>query len=98
MKNKYYKQSVQRLNFLSQEKIDNMRKNDIMTLGQLSNTKKSVVNEIDFEKSEIDRIFSELQLLDLGIAKIPYRVNSFVRYFLYIYFILSHIQISSKVF
>ena len=40
-----------------------------MTLGQLSNTKKSALNEIGFENSEIDRIFSELQLLDLGIAK-----------------------------
>lgn len=69
MENKYYKQSVQRLDFLSQEKIDNMKKNDIMTLGQLSNTKKSALNEIGFENSEIDRIFSELQLLDLGIAK-----------------------------
>ncbi|MBP3830994.1 MAG: hypothetical protein ILA02_01240 [Clostridia bacterium] len=69
MENKYYKQSVQRLDFLSQEKIDNMKKNDIMTLGQLSNTKKSVLNEIGFENSEIDKIFSELQLLDLGIAK-----------------------------
>ena len=62
MENKYYKQSVQRLDFLSQEKIDNMKKNDIMTLGQLSNTKKSALNEIGFENSEIDRIFSELQL------------------------------------
>lgn len=69
MENKYYKQSVQRLDFLSQEKIDNMKKNDIMTLGQLSNTKKSALNEMGFENSEIDRIFSELQLLDLGIAK-----------------------------
>ncbi len=69
MENKYYKQSVQRLDFLSQEKIDNMKKNDIMTLGQLSNTKKEFLNKIGFENSEIDRIFSELQLLDLGIAK-----------------------------
>lgn len=69
MENKYYKQSVQRLDFLSQNKIDNMKKNDIMTLGQLSNTKKEFLNEIGFENSEIDRIFSELQLLDLGIAK-----------------------------
>lgn len=69
MENKYYRQSVQRLDFLSQNKIDNMKKNDILTLGQLSNTKKSALNEIGFENSEIDRIFSELQLLDLGIAK-----------------------------
>lgn len=69
MENKYYKQSVQRLDFLSQEKIDNMKKNDILTLGQLSNTKKEFLNKIGFENSEIDRIFSELQLLDLGIAK-----------------------------
>ncbi len=69
MENKYYKQSVQRLDFLSQNKIDNMKKNDILTLGQLSNTKKEFLNEIGFENSEIDRIFSELQLLDLGIAK-----------------------------
>ncbi len=69
MENKYYKQSVQRLDFLSQNKIDNMKKNDIFTLGQLSNTKKEFLNKIGFENSEIDRIFSELQLLDLGIAK-----------------------------
>ena len=69
MKNKYYTQSVQRLDFLNQEKIDNMKKNDILTLGQLSNTNKKFLNEIGFENSEIDRIFSELQLLDLGIAK-----------------------------
>lgn len=69
MENKYYKQSVQRLDFLNQEKIDNMKKNGILTLGQLSNTKKSFLNEIGFENSEIDKIFTELQLLDLGIAK-----------------------------
>jgi mevalonate kinase len=69
MENKYYKQSVQRLDFLNQEKIDNMKKNGILTLGQLSNTKKSFLNEIGFENSEIDKIFAELQLLDLGIAK-----------------------------
>ena len=69
MGNKYYNQSVQRLDFLSQNKIDNMKKNDILTLGQLSNTKKEFLNKIGFENSEIDRIFSELQLLDLGIAK-----------------------------
>ena len=59
MENKYYKQSVQRLDFLNQEKIDNMKKNGILTLGQLSNSKKSF----------LDKIFTELQLLDLGIAK-----------------------------
>lgn len=69
MENKYYRQSVQRLDFLSQNKIDNMKKNDILTLGQLSNTKKEFLNKIGFENSEIDRIFGELQLLDLGIAK-----------------------------
>lgn len=69
MENKYYEQSVQRLDFLSQNKIDNMKKNDILTLGQLSNTKKEFLNKIGFENLEIDRIFSELQLLDLGIAK-----------------------------
>ena len=69
MGNKYYNQSVQRLDFLSQNKIDNMKKNDILTLGQLSNTKKEFLNKIGFENSEIDKIFSELQLLDLGIAK-----------------------------
>ena len=69
MENKYYKQSVQRLDFLNQEKIDNMKKNGILTLGQLSNSKKSFLNEIGFENSEIDKIFTELQLLDLGIAK-----------------------------
>ena len=69
MENKYYRQSVQRLDFLSQNKIDNMKKNDILTLGQLSNTKKEFLNKIGFKNSEIDRIFSELQLLDLGIAK-----------------------------
>ena len=61
MENKYYKQSVQRLDFLNQDKIDNMKKNDILTLGQLSNTKKEFLNKIGFEKSEIDRIFRELQ-------------------------------------
>ena len=69
MENKYYKQSVQRLDFLNQEKIDNMKKIGILTLGQLSNSKKSFLNEIGFENSEIDKIFTELQLLDLGIAK-----------------------------
>ena len=69
MENKYYKQSVQRLDFLNQEKIDNMKKNGILTLGRLLNTKKSFLNEIGFENSEIDKIFTELQLLDLGIAK-----------------------------
>lgn len=69
MENKYYKQSVQRLDFLNQEKIDNMKKNGILTLGQLSNSKKSFLNEIGFENSEIDKIYTELQLLDLGIAK-----------------------------
>lgn len=69
MENKYYKQSVQRLDFLNQEKIDNMKKNGILTLGQLSNSKKSFLNEIGFENSEIDKIFTELQLLDIGIAK-----------------------------
>ena len=69
MENKYYKQSVQRLDFLNQEKIDNMKKNGILTLGQLSNSKKSFLNEISFENSEIDKIFTELKLLDLGIAK-----------------------------
>ena len=69
MENKYYKQSVQRLDFLNQDKIDNMKKNGILTLGQLSNSKKSFLNEIGFENSEIDKIFTELQLLDLGIAK-----------------------------
>ena len=69
MENKYYKQSVQRLDFLNQEKNDNIKKNGILTLGQLSNSKKSFLNEIGFENSEIDKIFTELQLLDLGIAK-----------------------------
>lgn len=40
MENKYYKQSVQRLDFLNQEKIDNMKKNGILTLGNYQTQKR----------------------------------------------------------
>lgn len=69
MENKYYKQSIQRFDFLKQDKIDQMKKDNILTLEQLSNTKKSYLSEIGFENSEIDKIYTELRLLGIGIGK-----------------------------
>lgn len=69
MGNKYYKQSIQRFDFLKQDKIDQMKKDNILTLEQLSNTKKRYLSEIGFENSEIDKIYTELRLLGIGIGK-----------------------------
>ena len=69
MENKYYKQSIQRLDFLKQDKIDQMKKDNILTLGQLSNAEKSYLSGIGCENSEIDKIFTELRLLGIGIGK-----------------------------
>ena len=74
MENKYYKQSVQRLDFLSQNKIDNMKKNDIFTLGQLSNTKKEFLNNSGTQfDPEIVKVF--LEILDTKFSEID-RIRS----------------------
>ena len=69
MENKYYKQSIQIFDFLKQYKIYQMKKDNILTLEQLSNTKKSYLSGIGFENSEIDKIYTELRLLGIGIGK-----------------------------
>lgn len=56
---------------MSQNKIDNMKKNDILTLGQLSNTKKEFLNKIGFENSEIEEFLELVQpkIALIGVGK-----------------------------
>ena len=67
MESKYEKQLIDRFLFLKDGQISSLKKNNIKTLGQLSNQTKSSLRNIGFVNQEINKIDVELQLLGLGL-------------------------------
>lgn len=64
--NKYFKQFVDRLD-VNQNALDILKKNEIITLGELSNYKKSQLRDMGLLQNEINKIEVELELLGLGL-------------------------------
>ena len=64
---KYEKQSVDRLIFLSDGKLECIKNNNIETLGQLSKINKSDLLNLGFNNNEISEIDIELQRLGLSL-------------------------------
>lgn len=67
MEEKYSKQSINRFDFITEEKINILKQKNINTLGQLANKTKTDLNKYGFESYEINKIDIELQLLGLGL-------------------------------
>lgn len=67
METKYEKQFVDRFTFIKEEKLTQMKNNNIKTLGQLSNHTRTDLKNLGFESFEINKIDIELQLLGLGL-------------------------------
>jgi len=69
MEEKYKKQSINRFDFITEEKINILKQNNIKTLGQLSNKTKNDLRKYGFENFEINKLEIELQLLGLNLNK-----------------------------
>lgn len=67
MEEKYQKQSINRFDFITEEKMNILKQNNIKTLGQLSNKTKTDLRKYGFENFEINRLEIELQLLGLNL-------------------------------
>ena len=67
MEEKYNKQSINRFDFITEEKINTLKQNDVKTLGELANKTRSNLKEYGFENFEINKIDIELQLLGLNL-------------------------------
>lgn len=67
METKYEKQFIDRFTFIEEEKLTQMKNNNIKTLGQLSKHTRTDLKKIGFENFEINKIDIELQLLGLGL-------------------------------
>jgi len=67
MDDKYLSQSIDRFTFLKDDRLKILKKNNVKTLGQLSNKTRTDLKHYGFEKYEIDKIDIELQLLGLGL-------------------------------
>ena len=65
MEEKYRKQSVDRFLFINEEMLTKLKKDNVKTLGQLSNKTRSDLKKYGFEHYEINKIDVELQLLGL---------------------------------
>ncbi len=69
MEEKYSKQSVDRFDFITEEKLNMLKQNNVKTLGGLSNKTRTDLKKMGFETFEINKIDIELQLLGLGLKK-----------------------------
>lgn len=67
MEEKYSKQSINRFDFITEEKIDILKQNNVKTLGQLANKTRTNLKDYGFENFEINKIDIELQLLGLSL-------------------------------
>ena len=67
MEEKYNKQSIDRFDFISEEKLNILKQNNVKTLGELANKTRSNLKEYGFENFEINKIDIELQLLGLNL-------------------------------
>lgn len=67
METKYEKQFIDRFTFIEEEKLTQMKNNNIKTLGQLSKHTRTDLKNLGFESFEINKIDIELQLLGLGL-------------------------------
>lgn len=67
MEEKYKKQSIERFEFISENKLNNLKQNNVKTLGQLSNKTRLDLKNYGFENVEINKIDIELQLLGLHL-------------------------------
>lgn len=67
MEEKYSKQSINRFDFIAEEKINMLKQNNVKTLGQLANKTKMNLKEYGFENFEINKIDIELQFLGLNL-------------------------------
>ena len=67
MEEKYNKQSINRFDFITEEKINILKQNDVKTLGELANKTRTNLKEYGFENFEINKIDIELQLLGLNL-------------------------------
>jgi len=67
METKYEKQFIDRFTFIEEEKLTQMKNNNIKTLGQLSRHTRTDLKNFGFESFEINKIDIELQLLGLGL-------------------------------
>lgn len=67
MEEKYNKQSINRFDFITEEKINILKQNNVKTLGELANKTRSNLKAYGFENFEINKIDIELQLLGLSL-------------------------------
>ena len=67
MEEKYKKQSIERFNFISEDYLNKLKRDNVKTLGQLSNKSRKDLKDYGFENFEINKIDVELQLLGLGL-------------------------------
>lgn len=64
--NKYFKQFVDRLD-INQNAIEKLKENKIITLGKLSDYKKSQLKDMGLLQNDINKIEVELELLGLTL-------------------------------
>ena len=67
MEEKYKKQSIERFNFISEDYLNKLKRDNVKTSGQLSNKSRKDLKDYGFENFEINKIDVELQLLGLGL-------------------------------
>lgn len=67
MEEKYSKQSINRFDFITEEKINILKQNNVKSLGELANKTRANLKEYGFENFEINKIDIELQLLGLSL-------------------------------
>lgn len=64
---KYKKQSIERFDFISEEYLNKLKKENVKTLGQLANKTTTDLRNYGFENHEIKKINRELQFLGLNL-------------------------------
>ena len=64
--NKYFNQYIDRLD-VNQNALDKLKANEIITLGKLSNYKKSQLKDFGLQSNDINKIQVELELLGLAL-------------------------------
>lgn len=64
--NKYFNQYIDRLD-VNQNALEKLKANEIITLGKLSNYKKSQLKDLGLQQNEISKIEVELELLGLSL-------------------------------
>lgn len=67
MEEKYKKQSIHRFDFISEKNLEILEKNNIRTLGELSDKTKTDLKKYGFENFEVNKIDIELQLLGMNL-------------------------------